>query len=83
MRKKVSKKSVVKGKVKAVKAKKSVVKKVRDWKTGKRPLLNSKQHASLIALHKAGKHKVKDLAIKFKVSVPTLYNYLVRKVSKD
>ena len=79
MRKKVSKKSVVKSKAKPVKANKAVVKKARSWKAGKRPLLNNKQHIQLIALHKGGKLKVKDLAAKFNISIPTLYNYLTRK----
>jgi hypothetical protein len=59
-----------------IKAKKAVK------KVGAKRLLNDTQTLKLQQLHKSGKHSGKQLSKMFKISAPTLYNYLKVKVKK-
>lgn len=47
-------------------------------KAGPRLLLNDKQKEQLKKMHASQKYSQKELCAKFKISVPTLYNYLRR-----
>ena len=62
--------------------KRKVTKSVKKAQPGPKARLTRDQHLKLIEMHKSGEYKISTILKKFKISSPTLYIYLKRKVAR-